>query len=204
MSKYLIPSMLRQGIDQNDIRIYNDVTNYGNLMSTMSSYETLPEKGSTWHLQDDVIISSDFKEQTEKWNEGIVCGFCNRYSEGNSPGETCAEKMWMSFQCILIPNEIARGCAKWYHNNVEHNPEYRMWVRVRKYDDSIFKIYVKDYCDGVSIYNLSPNIVNHIDYLIGGSTINSCRGNAITDSLYWREPELIKQLERDLKCQYGR
>ena len=204
VNKFLIPSMLKQGIDKKNINVYEDSINYGNLTSTMDSFKELPNFGETWHLQDDVIISSDFKEKTEKYTDGIVCGFCNKYSQENPPGESSPQKMWMSFQCILIPNVVARSCAEWFYTDVVNNKEFRLWVQSRKYDDSIFKIYLQDFWEDIYVYHLAPNIVDHIDYLIGGSTINACRDDKQVRSLYWNEPELVKELERNLQCQYGR
>ena len=42
--------------------------------------------------------------------------------------------------------------------------------------------------------NLSPNIVEHIDYLLGGSIANKKRKGALT-SLYWIERELTDKLK---------
>ena len=203
INKFLVPSMLEQGIDIDAIKIYQDAGHVGNLFSTMDSYAELPDKGSTWHLQDDIILSSWFKKQTElDWKDKIVCGFCNRFSRENPAGEATAKTMWMSFQCILIPNYIAKDCAKWFYKDVLHNKEYRLWVQQRKYDDSIFKIFVQDYYPDVEVYHIAPNIVDHIDYLIGGSTINQCRCEDAR-SIYWSEETLVNELEGKLKCQYG-
>ena len=175
VDEYLIPSMISQGINKDDIIVYQDKECKGNLFAFLDSIDLLPEKGHTWHLQDDVVISMFFKDYTEleeHKHHGIVCGFASKYCKDSLPGYTCGEKMWYSFPCIRIPNTLLREFKVWVQENVLNNPEYRMWVRKKKYDDSIFQIYVMDYWCG-SIYNLEPNIVDHVDYLLGGSTLDT-------------------------------
>ena len=74
---YLIPSMVSQGIDRDDIKIFNDVHHLGCLHACMRVFSELPDEGQTWHLQDDVIISKDFKQVTETSFETIACGFAS-------------------------------------------------------------------------------------------------------------------------------
>ena len=90
--RHLIPSMLRQGIKSQDITLYVDNKKEGLLKALITSSKTVKGSG-TWHLQDDVIISSDFKDKTEQYDQGIVCGFCNSYSKGQ-PGEVGVDEMW--------------------------------------------------------------------------------------------------------------
>lgn len=202
---YLIPSMLKQGIDRNNISLYNDVIHHGNLFSTMTSYIELPETGDTWHIQDDVIISSKFKEQTEQeYDADIVCGFCNRYSDNKPSGKATVNDMWMSFQCIRIPNDIAIKCAEWFYRDVVFSKEHHSWVQQRKYDDTFFKLFIQKYYPQLSVYHVAPNIVDHVDYLIGGSAINQCRGDVNCRSIHWEDEYLVKELEEKLKkCQCG-
>ena len=51
------------------------------------------------------------------------------------------------------------------------------------------------------VWNLAPNMVNHIDHLIGGSLINQGRNkpNEFLMSKYWEEPELLDDIEKRLK-----
>ena len=66
VQEYLVPSMLNQGIEQDDIILYVDENSVGNLASCINSFLALPDDNKgVWHLQDDVIISRDFKERTE-------------------------------------------------------------------------------------------------------------------------------------------
>lgn len=201
VNEYLIPSMTDQGISQDDISVVCDTEKKGCLEMFMQSCQKLPKKGYTWHLQDDVIISSRFREETEKRRSGIVCGLSTVYDHGNPPGIVKdPTKMWYSFPCIRIPNDIAHECASWFYNDVvpdKSNTEYQQMIRSKKYDDSFFRAYIENYRTDVRILNLAPNIVDHIDYLIGGMVANKGRAkNPI--SVFWYEPELTDKLFQDM------
>lgn len=74
VEQYLIPSMCLQGINLDHIKIWLDKDNIGCLESCMQSFASLPEDGYTWHLQDDIIICSNFKQKTEKFGENASIG----------------------------------------------------------------------------------------------------------------------------------
>lgn len=196
--EHLIPSMLAQGIKESNITVYQDVKRRGNLEAFVRSLENLPQSGGTWHLQDDVIISSDFKKKTEEYNRGVVCGFCSCYSENEPAGYVSPKHLWYSFPCIRIPNSYAHGFVKWFREDAEHNKEYSLWINKKKYDDSMFQIYLEDYKPKAEVLNLSPNIVNHIDYMIGGSLVNKNRNIKKVLSIKWNEPELLRHWEEIL------
>ena len=46
--------------------------------------------------------------------------------------------------------------------------------------------------------NLNPNIVDHIDYLIGG-TVNSSKRSMQIRSRFWQDEYLVEELEKKLK-----
>ena len=52
----------------------------------------------------------------------------------------------------------------------------------------------------MNVLHLAPNIINHVDHLIGGSLINEKRGKEPEEimSLYWNEDCSILQLENEL------
>lgn len=206
VDKYIIPSMLQQNINREDISVYCDDKQEGILVSTMNTFRRLSDEndgGLTWHLQDDVLLSSTFAQRTKEYEHtnAIICGFCSKYDATPlNVGRVGIDKMWYSFPCIMIPNKIAGECANWFFKDVINNPEYRMWVRKKKYVDSIFRIFMEDYYpDNVAI-NVSPNLVDHVDYLIGGSLVNACRDqNELVKSLCWEEPELLDELKERLR-----
>ena len=199
VNEFLVPSMIDQGISRDRIKVWCDTEGIGNLRATMKSFSEIPMDGQgTWHLQDDVIISKDFRELTERYNVGIVCGFCSRYSEGRPEGETNIRNMWYSFPCIRIPNNTARECAKWFYHGAINDPKYKKWVESKKHDDEAFKEFLRIKHPATKSVNLVPNAVNHVDYLLGGSLVNSQREKPAV-SLYWSEDDLVEDLKRKLK-----
>ena len=114
VEKYLIPSMIEQGIKKKDIYIYNDENGFGNLFAFLDSIRfiinNLSKEKGLWHLQDDVIISKDFKERTESINKLnidniVVNGFVNKwYANLEKSGRVNVKDYWYSFPCIYIPN----------------------------------------------------------------------------------------------------
>ena len=182
--------MIEQGIDEDDISVYNDDGGKGCLTSFLISFRELTADGGTWHLQDDVIISSDFKEKTEKYDNGIVCGFCNSYSNSRTWGYTDLMNMWYSFPCIRIPNRIAVTFTHWCDYLGDRYYYYR---KDNKHVDVLFREYLYSKYPDMTVLNLAPNIVNHVDYLLGGSIINVERIQDV-GSLFWEEPDLIDEL----------
>lgn len=207
VENFLIPSMIKQGIDRDDIFNYVDTKHEGNLVSWVVSchkaYEMWGEQ-NVWHLQDDVCISSTFKERTEEFEkrEGIICGFNCLYDDGRLPGDGVAENhMWWSFPCIRIPNKVAKDMAVWADTYLWRDCQFGFWVRHKKGDDFIFRIYLESYYPALPVYNEAPNLVDHIDYLLGGSMVNKQRTMSNVRSGYWNENDIVEKLTEEI-CKY--
>lgn len=202
VQEYLIPSMIDQNIQEDEISVYTDNHCLGNLEACMRIFNSITaDNNNSWHIQDDVIISSKFREKTFELNstQQIICGFSS-VCDKTGAGQTDSKHMWWSFPCIMIPNKIAKACGEWwYSDDVQNSKEYQFYMRQRKFDDLIFKIFLEQYYADYPVLNLAPNIVNHIDWLIGGSKANRIRGQERIMSLYWDEDELIVNLEKELK-----
>lgn len=199
VTKYLIPSMCEQGIARSDIEIWLDTENEGNLISCLKSMLSLSDEGYTWHLQDDVIISPDFREVTESISEGIACGFCSLHSKIFPAGYVTADKMWYSFPCIGMINKLAKAFALWVYSVTPTDARYKNWSKMNKFDDSFFREFMQyNHNKDMKILNISPNIVDHIDYLIGGSKVNSIRSERVR-SIYWNHDELIAILKEKIQ-----
>ena len=201
VNDYLIPSMQEQGIEKEKIVVYYDKDCDGHLKSFINSIDYLPDDKGTWHLQDDVVISSRFKELTEEYDEGIVCGFCNQYSDSRDcTGRVNVNKMWYSMPCIRITNRVLKEFKKWFEV-AEVQQEYKPYISGNKHSDVLFWGFLKERYRNYTVMNLSPNIVNHIDHLIGGSVLNKNRAQGIEYimSMYWEEPQLIEELAERLK-----
>lgn len=204
VNDYLIPSMLEQGIDRACITVHVDNDHVGNLESCMQSFRKMGRLGDgatgTWHLQDDVVISPKFKEKTEHYDNGIVCGFCNVEIDGMGSNYIWGVQLqfaWLSFPCIRIPDFYAWECADWYYNNLVANNLHEELRRDGKNDDLIWRTFMNECHPEAMVINLKPNIVDHVDYLLGGSVANSHR-NARRRSFYWEYPEVVEDLEKRL------
>ena len=198
VEQFLLPSMLKQCIKKEQITVYNDEKQEGNLRACINSFLTLPEEGGTWHLQDDVIICRDFKERTEKHNSGFIAGFISqRYDLATHCGIVPVKQMAWTFPCIRIPNKIARECAEWISTQIIGNPVYRNKWKDGNGDDWCFKAYVSDYYKDSKCQNLKPSLVDHIDWLIGGSAVGTQRDEP-TRAKYFEDLDLVEELRKEL------
>ena len=198
---HLVPSLISQGIDQDDIILYRDINNDGCLKSSINSFKLAAEQefDGMWHLQDDVLICSDFKKRTEENDDGIVCGFASSYDKNPIKGKvTGVDNMWFSFPCIRIPTSILKHYTIWCDSYIINDNRYKNWIESNKNDDLLFRYFLKSYYKDVEALNLAPNLVEHVDWLIGGSMINNDRDRIIR-SLYWKENNLVDELSSQLK-----
>lgn len=200
VNDYLIPSMRAQGIE--DIEVWNDTDGKGNLFSCMEAFRACGERaGGTWHLQDDVLICRDFAERTHLHDDGIVCGFaCRNFDMSvQERGFVPMIFMWYSFPCIRIPNELAGECAEWFFTDAMHRTQYAAQVVDRKHDDWFWREFLLERHRDDWVTNLSPNLVDHVDFLIGGTLINQQRNLQINRAAFFPDADLVEQLEHQLK-----
>ena len=200
VNDYLIPSMTEQGIPKENIDVWMDRDRLGCLFSCMTCFQEYGKNDSgRWHLQDDVCISSDFKEKTEKYDDGIVTGFFRADWQDLTPqaGHVPAVFMWNSFQCIRIPDEVIRECAEWFFTDAMLQDIYKEAVETNKMDDTLFHDFVANYRTADYVTNLKPSIVEHVDFLIGGSVINKWRGHYARGDL-WEDEEAFENLKAKL------
>lgn len=205
VNDFLIPSMIQQGIKEKEIIVRCDTDGEGNLTSCMKSFLYCGQNTAegTWHLQDDVIISRDFAEATKTFNQGIVCGAVVKEwgPDYTRIGIQPVQNLWYSFQCIRIPDEIAGECAVWFFTDASKRTNYKYSKRVKrkKHDDDFFQFFLFEKHPGMQILNLKPNIVDHIDYLIGGSLINDSRERKINRMFWFKDKDLVEDLEKKLE-----
>ena len=208
VKELLIPSMLKQGIQQQDILIYNDKNGIGNLRAWVDSCNRLSlhckhhDIDGVWHLQDDVVISKNFKRLTEKYDTGLVCGFTCAYDKKPEPGHfhLYQHKMWFSFPCIRIPSDILLEFTNWANINLWQSKYFRSCVRANNADDLVFREWLYDSHVDMEHLNLAPNLINHVDKLIGGSLANPQRDKEQdTMSIFWDEQDVIDDLISQLK-----
>lgn len=201
VTQFLVPSMLKQGIEKEQISIYCDEEGQGNLVACMNAFLAVPDdNGGTWHLQDDVLICKDFKERTEKYNSGFISGFGSDMYDAHQPcGLSKLSNMWWTFPCVRIPNRVARDCAKWVLEYIVHNPVYAERTKHGKSgDDWAYRLYAQNFLKDKMCMQLLPTLVEHIDYLIGGSSMGSGR-KYDCKSLQFDDMDLVSDLKRRLE-----
>ena len=205
VNEYLVKSLREQAFTKDEIKIYLDKNSKGNLKAFMDSISQLPDEGHTWHLQDDVIICRDFRERALQYDDfdGIVAGFMSVYDVDdkkyyNIPNDDMRNLGW-TFPCIKIPNSVAKLCLEMY-NIVNGDATLEYWKQLNKGDDAVFKLYLEKYQPKIMHINVVPNLVDHIDYMLGGSTVNKSRAGTCR-ALYFEDLDLVKKLESEL---YGR
>lgn len=196
VDEFLIPSLKAQGIE--DIGVHLDDTGRGNLWSCIDSFEECGRHpGDTWHLQDDVLICHDFVEQIQEIPTGIVaCGFCHTLFEPfNRPmvGMQPPVFMFNSFPCIRVPNEVAAEFVEWFKTDAIKRDEYQKWVRSGIHDDGFWHDFYEEQHPNDFVYNIAPALVEHIDWIIGGSIANDWRGY-ICRASYWDDEYLVDNL----------
>ena len=202
---FLIPSLVEQGIEEQDIKVWHDYTRIGNLQSFVASMKWIKENCdpalAIWHIQDDVVISKYFKQEIEKEYQGIACGFCCYDWNGGTIskiGRVPAKDMWFSFQCIRIPNKLAGQFYDWFYKNAV--VDNRLWglYKEGKHDDEFWRTFIYNNHIREHVMNLKPSIVDHIDWMIGNSTINDRGTNNIRRAFYWQDHGEVRELERKL------
>ena len=195
VEQFLVPSMTEQGINKEDIYVYNDTKARGNLGAFVDSLKWITKNCSgvdgVWHLQDDVIISHDFKEKTEQYDKGMVQGFKTEYDVDKI--------LWYSFCCIRIPNKVIPKFLHWLNTDAVKEKKYRTMISYNKYDDALFQDWVYYHYRDATI-QLSPNIVDHVDWLIGGSLVNKQRDKDIVRSVNWKDEYLVDELKEKLNA----
>lgn len=208
VKQYLIPSMMLQGIPAQNIFVYRDYNEIGNLRAFIDSCNKASvqcqKKGidGLWHLQDDVIISEDFAKQTQIYDNGIVCGFTCNYDKKPEEGyfKLCEEKLWFSFPCMRIPTKILTDFVSWANVNLWQSRHFKPLVRRNKSDDLIFREWLYDNYPSTSHYNMAPNIVNHVDTYIGGTVCNKQRDPSYnTMSIFWEDKGELDKLFKFLE-----
>ena len=199
VQEFLAPALQAQGADE--IEIWNDSEGRGNLASCMASFAARTGDGGTWHIQDDVLPCRDFVERCRQNDEGVVYGFCNEQftDDPQQIGTVPVEDAWHSFQCVRIPDAYARACAAWLENEGRAHEHYEIWIRSGRMDDSVFRSWLIETHGRETVRNLKPNLVEHVDWIVGGSILSPWRGY-LTRAFYWDDEELVQALRRRVRA----
>lgn len=208
VNNWLVPNLLAQGAAPEEIRIWNDAEGKGNLKACMESFSAMEGDGGTWHIQDDVLPCRDFVQRIREHDEGVVYGFCCRHftDDPDQRGRVYVEDAWHSFQCVRIPDAWARGCAEWFFSGAWRDvatAEMEILYKQNSGDDTFFRNYLLDRHPYDMALNLAPNLVEHVDFLIGGSEVNKYRG-FWARSDFWEDEELVDEFRAQMKARRKR
>ena len=203
---YLLPSMLAQGIPRDDITVWNDAKGLGNLQSFLQSMKlcSILKEPGVWHLQDDVVLSASFAKRTDALakarDEPVICGFGCDFGDGviGFTGRSPVSALWYSFPCIYISNVLAGEFADWFEREAKTGERYRDNLASGKMDDWFFREFLTSRHHGEFVYHETPALVDHVDYLIGGTVVNPRRLRKYNPAKYWAEPEIIEDLRARL------
>ena len=198
---FLVPALRAQGAE--NIEIWNDVEGRGNLLSCMDSFRGREGDGGTWHIQDDVLLCRDFVARCKKNDEGVVSGFCCEAFGDDllSWGRVDASDLWHSFQCVRIPDAYARECAEWFFSGAWRelgSAELFRCAARGEGDDTFFYEFVNCRHGGEPVNNIAPNLVEHVDWIVGGSVLHSWRGY-LARAAYWDDDKLIAELKEQVR-----
>ena len=198
---WLVPELRRQGAD--DVQIWCDNAKLGNLRACRESFASCRGGGDTWHLQDDVLPATDFMERAKGYagTPGLICGFANEVGgpNANLTGVQKAKNLWYSFPCIRIPDGRARALAAWIRDGGDGGDTARSFINRGIGDDWFLKRYLEMYYPDEPVLHCKPCLVEHIDFLIGGSLCTPWRGYWAR-AAYWDDEERVEEVREWIKA----
>lgn len=196
---FLVPQLRAQGAAADEVEIFPDDRRLGNLRACMEAFAAREGDGGTWHIQDDVLPCRDFVRRCRQLDDrDVVMGFCSE-AFGDDPdltGTVYVPDMWHSFQCVRIPDPWARECAAWVLSRawaLLPNPDLPALWKQGRGDDSFFREYMMAMRGTGTAYNAAPCLVDHVDFLLGGSVLSRWRGFCARAAL-WDDEELVDDL----------
>lgn len=188
---YIIPELKKH---KEKYIIYEDKKGDGNLKSFTNSLDKVKDiPNGCWHIQDDIYFAKDFFERIKKMpKDMLILGFTSADWCLGAPGTQFISGAWLSFQCVYIPTRYTKGFRQFLK---DYYDEYKDMIDQNCNDDTLFKKHLLKNFPSDWVWNEKPNLVNHIDYLIGGTTIHKNFKPHL--ALYWDEP--IEEMEQKVK-----
>lgn len=205
VENFMLPELGKQGAE--NVSLWVDREKLGNLESCLQSFEQLPAVGGTWHVQDDVLFAKDFVRRAESFSGPLANGFCciPFLDSPHTSGQVYMPDAWHSFQCVYIRNDLAREFAGWVRSGqwVE-SPEGNLQIlrRIGRGDDSFFREFMLCRYPDLFAFNFAPNLVEHVDWLIGGSTLNQ-NGSwhfYLPRSALWEDAGMVADLQARIRA----
>ena len=100
--------------------------------------------------------------------------------------------VWLPPEC-----EVIDVSGAWETESPE--AELQALHAANKGDDTFFREFLFCRHGEISVTNLRPNLVEHVDLLLGGSVLHPYRDYRAT-AYYWPDPELTEQLRAELRA----
>ncbi len=147
-----------------------------------------------------MLLCRDFVERCREHDEGVVYGFCcEQFTDDPAQvGRVPVKDAWHSFQCVRIPDAWARECAAWLEGPGRTSGMYPIWIKSGKMDDDVFRTFLTDQHGSETVENLRPNLVEHVDWIVGGSVLSPWRGY-LARAHFWDDEELVRELKAAVK-----
>lgn len=207
VNKYQVPILIKYGINEKDIVVWNDTEFKGQLKAWLECAEEILKTDSIydgcWHLEDDVVPCKDFLNLTSQPPQNdIVQGFrCKEFDDHyDCIGKQPIDKILYGSQCIWIPNVYLKSMLKMFEEEVLTGKRRKPLYDAGKfYSDTLLKCAMNKYHKYTFVYNLENSLVDHIDYLIGGSSVGVIRSKKICRAIKFDNQEEIDKLEQKLK-----
>lgn len=188
--------MQQQGLE--NIIVKNDTYRIGNLLSFVLSCK---DAGNAWHIQDDVVICKEFHNRIKEIKQDrIACGFVSKNFEKEEikAGIQPLKYIWYSFPCIFIPGNIAQEFFKWFYFEAREDKKYKELINSRKADDELFRLFLFAKYPDIEVNNIKPALVDHIDYLLGGSQVNPLRSES-SRATYFTDKQIVDDLKKSIE-----
>lgn len=188
---YIIPELKKHN---QEYIVYEDTKGDGNLKSFTKSLDKVKNipKGC-WHIQDDIYFASDFFERIDNFpRDMLILGFTTADWCRGRFGTQSIRTAWLSFQCLYIPTKYVRGFKDYLKEDYNSN---KSLIDAGCYDDTLFHKYLMKHFKDDWCWNEKPNLVNHIDYLIGGTTLD--KEFKPHTALYWDDD--IETMEKRVR-----
>ena len=79
-----------------------------------------------------------------------------------------------------------------------NNENYPLWIRSGKMDDSVFRTFLVEKHGRETVENLKPCLVDHVDFILGGSVLHPWRGH-LARATFWDDEDLVRELKESVR-----
>ena len=87
---------------------------------------------------------------------------------------------------------------RWFKNDASQRTCNVQKVASNKSDDWFWIDFLREKHEDMKVTNLKPNLVDHVDFLLGGSILNPDRTSEKTRAYYFEDEDLVDELAKIL------